>query len=393
MTEKTTDIVIIGGGMVGAACAVGLAKQGFKLHLIEQSHLPIIDKTQPYDLRISAISKASVELLQSLGAWQFIEETRVCPYRHLETWEIEGFSTKFSAQDLNLNELGYMIENNIVQVGLWQCLTELNNAITHTNCSITKQFYQDKLWHIQLATGEQIVTPLIIAADGANSKWRDLAGIGLHSWQYRQSCMLITVDTSLPQQDITWQQFYPSGPRAFLPLQGQQACLVWYDSPEKISALQTLTAKQLTLEIEQAFPARLGKVSVQAFASFPLTRRHALNYVQNGVLLIGDAAHTINPLAGQGVNLGFKDVKALLKIFANQPMEKWQNPTALYTLLQKYERSRKADNLLMQTSMDIFYKAFKENILPLKIARNLGLIGANKITPLKKRALRYALGL
>lgn len=385
------DMIVVGGGMVGAACAVGLAQQGKAVALIEHANLPHFSNQNPYDLRISAISVASVNLLKTLGAWQHIEQNRICPYRALETWEIEGFSTYFHSQELALSELGFMVENNVIQLGLWQCLADYPQVKSSAGQSIQKIEKCGEIWQISLANGEVYAAPLVIAADGANSQLRQIAGIGLTGWQYRQSCMLIVVDTEIEQQDITWQQFYPSGPRAFLPLLGQQACLVWYDSPQRIRELCQYSKEKLASEIEQHFPDRLGKVRVQNCASFELTRRHAQTYYKQGIVLVGDSAHTINPLAGQGVNLGFKDVKALLEVL-QQAHQKNEN-LASNEVLSRYQRQRKIDNLLMQSGMDVFYKAFKQDLLPLKLARNLGLFAVDKCTPLKKQALKYALGL
>ncbi|NBI43627.1 NAD(P)-binding protein [[Haemophilus] felis] len=385
------EIIVVGGGMVGAACALGLAKQGHQIQLIEHMALPSFSSSSAYDLRISAISAASVNLLKDLGAWQHIENKRICPYRGLETWELDGFSTAFHCQELNLPELGFMVENNVIQLGLWQALADFDNVQTSLGQRIQKVIRVGEQWQLQLENGELYQAPLLVAADGANSKLRDIAGIGLTGWQYRQDCMLILVDTELSQQDVTWQQFFPSGPRAFLPLVGNQGCLVWYDSPQRIRELNQLTKEKLTEEIAHHFPARLGRVQVQNFASFPLTRRHAQSYFKQGIVLVGDAAHTINPLAGQGVNLGFKDVKALLEVLASAKDKGEELAGA--TVLSRYQRLRKADNLLMQSGMDLFYKTFKQELLPLKVARNLALFVADKATPLKKQALKYALGL
>ncbi|MGC6406887.1 FAD-dependent monooxygenase [Bisgaard Taxon 45] len=385
------DIIVVGGGMVGAACALGLGQQGHQVQLIEHAPLPQFQPDSPYDLRISAISVASVNLLKQLGAWQYIEHMRICPYRALETWEIEGFSTAFHSHELNLPELGFMVENNVVQLGLWQAISTNENIQTCVSNVIQKVVKRGENWQILLANGETYQAPLIIAADGAKSKLRQIANIGTTGWQYRQSCLLITVDTELEQQDVTWQQFFPSGPRAFLPLLGKQACLVWYDSPQCIQNLKQLSTEKLAEHIEQAFPARLGKINVQAANSFELTRTHAQAYFKQGIVLVGDAAHTINPLAGQGVNLGFKDVRTLLEIL-QQATQKGESLASDEVLL-RYQRKRKADNLLMQTGMDLFYKTFKEDLLPLKIVRNATLFLANKATPLKKQALKYALGL
>ncbi|AZI15240.1 FAD-dependent oxidoreductase [Avibacterium paragallinarum] len=389
--ENQKDIIIVGGGMVGAACAVGLGQLGLNVHLIEASPLPQFHAHSPYDLRISAISLASVQLLQQLQSWQFIEQMRVCPYRGLETWEIEGFATRFRCEELGYDKLGYMVENNVIQLGLWQALSQLDKVQSSIGVKVQRAEKCGQNWQLFLDNGEQYSAPLVIAADGANSQFRQLAGIGITGWQYRQDCLLMLVDTELPQQDTTWQQFFPSGPRALLPLTGQQACLVWYDSPEKIKQLKQLSKEKLTQAIEQAFPARLGKINVQQAGSFALTRRHAQQYFKQGIVLVGDAAHTINPLAGQGVNLGFKDVKALLSVIQSAVQN--QQDFSADDVLKKYQDLRLKDNLMMQSAMDLFYKGFKTELLPVKALRNLALLMAEKAIPLKKHALKYALGL
>ena len=203
--------------------------------------------------------------------------------------------------------------------------------------------------------------------------------------------MLILVETELGKQDITWQHFMPSGPKAFLPLLGNEACLVWYDAPQRIRVLKRMSKEKLAEQIALTFPSRLGKITVQNANSFELTRRHAQRYFNQGIVLVGDAAHTINPLAGQGVNLGFRDVKALIEVIRSALAQ--QENIADDKVLARYQQKRKADNLLMQSGMDLFYKAFKEEILPLKVLRNLALVAADKTPILKKQALRYALGL
>lgn len=385
------DMIILGGGMVGAATALGLAKLGFNIALIEKNPLPSVDVTQPYDLRISAISVSSVALLERLGAWQFIEQMRICPYDGLETWEIEGFNVAFRAQDLGLDKLGFMVENNVIQQGLWQALEAYPNCTQAVGFNQISANYAENGWTVMLDHERQFSAPLMIACDGANSLGRQWAGIGLTAWQYRHDCLLALVETEAAQQSVTWQQFFPTGPRAFLPLLGHQGCVVWYDSPSRIQALKQMSMAKLSEEIQANFPPRLGKINVTQVGSFPLTRQHAQHYFRQGVVLLGDAAHTINPLAGQGVNLGFKDVESLLNVF-EQALKKGEN-VASSEVLRRYERQRKPDNLLMQTAMDLFYKLFKTELLPFKVARNLALIAAERAGVLKKQALKYALGL
>ncbi|OMQ25552.1 3-demethoxyubiquinol 3-hydroxylase [Serratia oryzae] len=390
-SQKRVDAVVVGGGMVGAAAALGLAQAGLSVALLEHQAPEAFDGQTPPDLRISAIGCTSVGLLKQLGAWQAVEKMRLAPYRRLETWEWETSRVAFDAASLGLPELGFMVENRILQLALWQQLERCENLTLHCPAKLQSMQRTEDHWLVTLSSSETLQARLVIGADGAHSQVRKLAAIGTSGWQYRQSCMLITVETGAPQQDVTWQQFFPSGPRAFLPLYDQWASLVWYDSPQRIRQLQALPLAQLEREIAAAFPARLGTVKVHAAGSFPLVRSHAQRYVQPGLVLLGDAAHTINPLAGQGVNLGYRDVDALLDVIsaARELGEDW----ASEAVLLRYQRRRRTDNLLMQSGMDLFYTAFSNNLAPLSVARNLALMVAQRAGKLKEHALKYALGL
>ena len=387
------DVAVIGGGMVGAATAIGFAKQGRKVALVEGFAPKAFSPEQPMDIRVSAISEHSVSILDELGAWQKIEQMRVCPYRRLETWEHPECRTRFHSDALNMQQLGYIVENRLIQLGLWQQLEQFENITLY--CPDTLESIKfDEVNRVELTSGESFDAELIVGADGANSKVRHLAGIGITAWDYRQHCMLINVETELAQQDITWQQFTPHGPRSFLPLatlasqsrETGQGSLVWYDSPKRIKQLCSLTPEQLREEVLTHFPAELGDIKVLQFGSFPLTRRHAQAYFNKNCVLVGDSAHTINPLAGQGVNLGFKDVAILLA--------ECEGKTSIDdSVLKLYERKRRPDNLLMQSGMDLFYKGFSSDIGPLKLVRNAALKIAENTGPLKTQVLKYALGL
>ncbi|WP_065355723.1 3-demethoxyubiquinol 3-hydroxylase [Kluyvera georgiana] len=387
MTIRHTDVAVIGGGMVGGALALGLAQNGFSVVVLDKAPPPAFDPTAQPDVRISAISAASVQLLRGLGVWDAVLAMRAHPWRRLETWEWETAHVVFDASELKLPNLGYMVENNVLQLALWQAL-EAHPQVTllHGN-ALTEMQGQ----HLHLAEGTEIVARLVVGADGAQSQVRQLAGIGVHGWQYPQSCMLITVKSENEPGDSTWQQFTPTGPRAFLPLYDNWASLVWYDTPARIRQLQSLTMAQLQREIIAHFPERSGKVTPVAAAAFPLTRRHAQRYVQAGLALVGDAAHTIHPLAGQGVNLGYRDVDALLDVLTNARSvgEDW----ASLQVLQRYQSRRRVDNLLMQSGMDLFYAGFSNDLGPLRILRNVGLMAAQRAGVLKRQALKYALGL
>lgn len=385
------DLAIVGGGMVGALAAGLLAATGLEIRLIEARAPDPFDGAEEHDLRISAISAASVRLLQQAHAWEAVLAMRAWPYQGLEASEWQGFVTRFNAAELDAEYLGFMVENRVLQLALWQALAGWQNVVLECPNGLTALRQRDGGAELTLSDGRQLHARLVLACDGAESRTRQFAHIGITAWDYAQHCMLINVRTGDTAQDTTWQQFHPSGPRAFLPLGDNRASLVWYDARERITQLAAMSHEQLTEQIHNAFPARLGSVGVLNKGHFPLRRRHANEYAKGSVVLLGDAAHTINPLAGQGVNLGFKDV-ALLSELIHQAVEGGRDFTAP-TLLAEYSRRRRPDNLLMQSMMDVFYAGFSNDVLPLKLLRNLGLKAAEHSGPLKAAVMKYAMGL
>ena len=391
MKNQAGEVAVIGGGVVGGALALGLAQHGFTVTVIERAAPPAFDPTSSPDVRISAISAASVSLLRGLGVWDAVLGMRAHPYRRLETWEWQNAHVAFDASELKLPHLGYMVENNVLQRALWQALEAHPQVTLRVPASVKSMRRDGDRQVLALDDGDTLTVKLVVGADGANSQVRQMAGIGIHAWHYQQACMLISVECENAPGDSTWQQFTPSGPRAFLPLFDNRASLVWYDTPARIRQLQTLSMPQLEREIAQHFPARLGKVTPVAAGAFPLTRRHALKYALPGLALVGDAAHTIHPLAGQGVNLGYRDVDALLDVLtsARSHGEAW----ASHQVLKRYQMRRMADNFIMQSGMDLFYAGFSNDLGPLRVLRNVGLMAAQRAGVLKRQALKYALGL
>ena len=342
-------------------------------------------------MRISAISAASVDLLRGLGVWETVQAMRAHPYSRLETWEWENAHVAFDAAELKLPRLGYMVENNVLQQALWQALEAHPKVTLRVPASLKALHTHESGYLLTLDSGDELAVKLVVGADGANSQVRQMAGIGVHAWQYEQSCMLITVQCENSPGESTWQHFTPNGPHAFLPLFDHWASLVWYDKPARIRQLQGLSMEQLQREILQHFPSRLGHITPVAAGAFPLTRRHALQYARDGLALVGDAAHTIHPLAGQGVNLGYRDVDALLDVLshARGHAEAWSS----HQVLKRYQTRRMADNFIMQSGMDLFYAGFSNDLAPVRILRNIGLMAAERAGGLKRQALKYALGL
>ncbi|WP_296043648.1 FAD-dependent oxidoreductase [uncultured Alteromonas sp.] len=387
------DFCINGAGMVGAATALGLAQQGYQVAIIEQRPPQPFAAGQPPDLRMSAISVASVDLLKALGAWQHIEAMRVRSYSELSVWERPDCRTDFIASDAGFERLGYFVENRLVQLGCHQALKAFSNVSWFSPAhisAIARPANDNEPVAITLEGGEEICAKWLIGADGAESQVRQLSGIGISGWQYAQQAMGIVVEFTEPVADRTWQQFTPLGPRALLPMHDNYASLIWYDSPQRLAALSKLSSVQLKQAIEEDFPPLGDDFTVLNKAAFTLIRRHASDYIMPGIILVGDAAHTINPLAGQGVNLGFKDVACLLTQTANGQANGEDFAACLHT---GYQRPRQRDNALMMSAMDGFYTAFSNDHAPLKWLRNGLLKVAQHTGPVKAQVLKYAMGL
>ena len=378
------DVIVVGGGMVGASVALKLAHSGLQVALVERQTPAVYQAQQPLDLRVSAINQRSERWLTELGAWSLLQQWRLCPYRRLQAFEGDTPGLTFTADELNLSHLGHIVENSLIQQALWQQFPE--QLTVFSPATVTGFSQQQAL--AQLTTKEFgcLSAQLVIAADGGQSQLRQLAGIGSTGWMYQQACLVLEVDTELPQQDITWQQFHPTGPRAMLPLSGHKASLVWYDAHQKVQQLAALSLPELSRQVQAAFPAKLGAVQVTRCAWFPLARNHANSYAKGRLVLVGDAAHSINPLAGQGVNLGFADARVLCEVLLSA------NTGALASaeLLARYEKERRRANALMMSAMDGLYQLFSNELPPLKLARQLGLTLAERAGPLKRLVSRYA---
>ncbi|MGR9105624.1 MAG: FAD-dependent monooxygenase [Gammaproteobacteria bacterium] len=384
------DVLIVGGGMVGAALGCCLGGSGLNVAVIEENLPPAFDPQQEFDLRVSALSIASQTILESVGAWQGVAARRLCPFRRMRVWEAGG-STEFRAEDIQRSHLGTIVENRLIQLALLEQLEAFDNVRLFCPVATGRIHYDPRNSSIELKDGGQISARLLVGADGGQSRVRQVSGIGVTAWDYRQHALVISVETDYPQQDITWQRFEPTGPQAFLPLPGPHASLVWYHSPDEIRRLRALSDEDLLAEIEHAFPDCLGEVlRIAGRASFPLRRQHAQNYVKSGLALIGDAAHMINPLAGQGVNIGFLDAAALAETIVTAA--KKGRDFASLAVLREYEKNRRRENLLMMTTMDLFYRVFSNEHRPLKLFRNFGLGLADRLGPAKKKVMRYAMG-
>jgi len=405
--DTTFQVIIVGAGMVGGAIACDLAHTGISVGLVEKQLPGALRQAGPPDIRVSSVNLASEDYLRQLKAWSAIKSMRCHPYRRLAVWEDLSASlaqfvpvafkkTTFDAASFGHSHLGHFIENQVIQLALQEVWDNSSKVTCFPECSIDAIEPGQDLATLTLSNGQQLQCQLVIGADGAESGVRKLTKLGITSSAYQQHALVLTVATKGEPGDTTWQSFTPHGPLAYLPLPEihgtTYASLVWYDSPARHKELLSLADDQLIQQLHREFPDELPEVqSIIAKASFPLVKRHAHRYWKKRVVLIGDAAHTINPLAGQGLNLGLQDAKAL----ARQLSQAYNNSKDLGSdeYLQAYERARRQANQIMINAMDAFYYIFSNNIAPLKLARNLGLGLANQLSPAKRRVMAYALGL
>lgn len=405
MTQAANfDVLIVGAGMVGATIACGLGQHGLKVGIVDQQLPEPFDANAPGDLRVSALNHASQKVLERVGAWPFMQHMRMTPFRTMAVWEkplslwqqqLPTPKVVFNAEDVQQSRLGFVVENRITQLGLHERMQQVDNITLF--CPVTiESLTTIPTPCITLIDGTVLSAPLIIGADGANSAVRETAGIHLKKKPYGQHCFVMTVEIAGGVQDITWQAFTPTGPEAFLPLADADgksyASLCWYHTPEKIAELMALPEEQLIAEVEATFPPDLPAIlRITAKGSFPLIRRHAQHYFADNVVLAGDSAHTINPLAGQGVNLGLMDAGWLIKTLLDAHNSgKALNDSAV---LAVYEQRRRKENQLMMSTMDAFYFGFSNNITPLKVLRNVGFGVASQLTPVMNQVVKYAIGL
>lgn len=383
------DVIIVGGGMVGATLAVALAQQSQLSIAIVESHPPaVISENDVPDLRVSALTQASKTLFDNLNIWQQLIPSRISQFTDMTVWETQASTLHFDSADIGEPLLGYIVENRHLQQA---CLARCKQLDTiKLICPATPSSRMGNT--LTLEDGQILSADLIVGADGAQSLLREWANIDVHGWDYQQSGVVCTVTTEQAHQHTARQRFMHEGPLAFLPLADPHQCsIVWSNSTEEAELLCTLSDEQFKDTLAKAFEYRLGEITaISPRASFPLKLRHADHYVETGFALVGDAAHTIHPLAGQGVNIGLLDAATLAEVII-EAHSKGRNIGSLHTL-NKYQRRRKADNLAMQMVMDAFKRVFASELVPLQKLRRFGLKTVNQSSILKKLFMQQASG-
>lgn len=397
------DIAIIGAGIAGSALAAALGGKGLSIALVEaqplaKPELPAGSELVDFDSRVSALTPRSRQLLQNVGAWEAIAGYRQCAYRHMTVWDADGTGCiEFDCSEVSAPALGHIVENRAIVSALLEQVTACPDISLFGGVGLQACSRPDdgQLVRLELADGEILEVDLLVAADGALSRVRDMMAFKTREWDYGHRAIVTSVAVEQPHQDTAWQRFLPSGPLAFLPLastgERHYCSIVWSLREELVDDLLAMDEAAFCSRLEDAFEHQLGRVlSCAPRFAFPLRQRHAIDYVQPGVALVADAAHTIHPLAGQGINLGLQDVAVLAEeILAG--IARGVTP-GQQDVLQRYQRRRKGENLLMMAAMDGFKKLFEQEALPLRWLRNAGMRGVGQFKPLKQQLIRHAMG-
>ncbi|RUO47530.1 UbiH/UbiF/VisC/COQ6 family ubiquinone biosynthesis hydroxylase [Pseudidiomarina donghaiensis] len=376
-------IIIVGAGMIGLSMALGLRQQGHQVDVIERGSRP--EYGQEPELRVSALAHHSRDLLQQLGVWQQLPSQRLGPYTAMDVWDHDSFGRiEFAANEVNADDLGAIVENRVLEQVLWDAALQAGVTI-HAGEAVAEHNVTEQQVSIRLVNGQKFYGDYLIAADGNRSTIRERARLPLSFWDYQQTGIVAVINTELPHQGIARQVFLPSGPIAWLPLNNpHQVSLVWSADTELAEQLQALDDKAFMQRLQAASDSCLGQLQLASQrAGFPLRMQYAQRWLQQRLMVIGDAAHSIHPLAGQGANLGFGDVIDLLQVFANQPSHK---------SLRAWERQRKAAAVTMITAMEAFKHGFGSANPLLKLARGVGFQVANNTKPLKRMLVKAALG-
>lgn len=401
LIESDYDVVIVGGGMVGASVACALLQasetQSLRIAIVEGQSFNF-EFAEGFDPRVSAISLASRKLMEMMDVWPDIAKHRFCPYQGMSVWDAEGTGgVDFSARDMGVAALGQIVENRVMLSSLLRKLQQFPSLQWYCPNKLEALNWLDGRWLLTLGNGLECSAKLVIGADGAHSMVRNLCGIDQAEMPYGHQAVVTTIKTERVHGGVARQRFMPTGPLAFLPLLDDDGAedycsVVWSLDPEEAEQILGLDDSEFCLAISSASEYCLGEVvSASKRFSFPLTQRHVNQYVRPGVALVGDAAHTIHPLAGQGVNLGFMDAATLVEEL-NRGVQRGLSVGEL-SVLRRYERRRKGPNTLMIQSMRGFKELFAADALPVRWARNLGLSMTDSVAPLKHHFMAHAMGL
>lgn len=394
------EILVAGGGAVGltAAALLKAAVPDYRVVVLDAGPVPQFDVQADVGVRVSAIALGSVCLLEDLRVWPRVLASRASPYRAMRVWDASSGADSpdalsFDAADFAIGELGYIVENELLRSCLYARCREAGVELRFESPirALVPRTSGDG-YRVSLETGEEFAPELLIGADGGASLVRRSAGIASKAWRYPQSALVTHVNCERDHRETAWQRFLPNGPLALLPLADGRCSVVWSDAPDRVAAALSSSQTELSRSLTDASDGVLGKLEVAGgCASFPLRAQHAARYVEAGLALIGDAAHSVHPLAGQGVNLGFADAGALaaaIAAAASRDERPGDTPT-----LRAFERARRGANAAMLQFTDGINRLFMAKSAPLVGLRRTGMRLFNRSGPIRRRAVQVALGI
>ncbi|PWR00085.1 UbiH/UbiF/VisC/COQ6 family ubiquinone biosynthesis hydroxylase [Leucothrix pacifica] len=392
MTILQFDAVIVGAGIVGGTLAGLLIKGGRKIAVVEPRLPEPFEPESDFELRVSAISRASQRALVEVSAWERVLAKRAHAYEAMQVWDAGGSGEiRFDSSEMGEADLGHIVENNVIQSSLLEVLAKNTHVTLFTPSKVVSMSNTESGGRlITLDTGEQLSANLIVGADGSQSVIRDLAGLSVMREDYGQKGLVTVVKTEQAHQNTAWQRFLSGGPLAFLPLDNGYSSIVWTLPADRADRHLKQSEDEFKRVLAEALDYRLGAITdIGPRAAFPLMGSQASAYIATGVALVGDSAHTIHPLAGQGVNLGIKDAVALAELLSPLSSREWGS----HKRLRQYERARKGDDVLTMKVMEGFKTLFGHDADVVKLARNTGLNIFNSIPLLKQQIMRSAMGL
>jgi 2-octaprenyl-3-methyl-6-methoxy-1,4-benzoquinol hydroxylase/2-octaprenylphenol hydroxylase len=401
------DVLVVGAGAIGGALALALARDGFEVGLIEARAPKPWRSEDDVDLRVVALAPDARALLDDLGVWSGVEASRAGAYRRMQVWDaLAPGSLSFDAAERGERALGWIVENKLVQHVLWQALQRLAPAASayapesardagavRIHCPAELAELEENADGIvaTLADGTRLRAKLLIAAEGAESSVRTRRGIAFEGRDYGQRAVVAHVATERAHENTAWQRFQPGGPLAFLPLADGRCSIVWSLPEAEAARVLALDEAAFRAELGCAFDFRLGAITATTpRAAFPLRLRLAQRYVDGRCVLAGDAAHVVHPLAGQGMNIGFRDVLCLRRVLRDA-RERGSDLGAAH-VLRRYERERRSESTLAAYGLDAIERAFSSAAAPLAAVRGAGLAVANALSPLRRLLVDVAAG-
>lgn len=394
MVERV-DVGIVGGGMVGAGLACALATAGLRVALIDRE-TPDSQTVAGYDGRASAVAYGSAQVLKGIGVWQHLkgDASPIWDIRVADGHVLDGVSPLFLHYDhLDIGEdpFGYIIENRAIRRALQGRCAELPTLSLHAPVSVTSVQPGPGFSTIAIEGGEDIRAAVVIAADGKFSTLRDRMGIKVTGWRYDQTSIVCTVKHALPHNGVAVELFLPNGPFAMLPMTGDRSNVVWSEQSDLARDIAELDDDAFLGELKTRFGDWVGDIELAGprFA-YPLSLQHAETYIGDRFAMVGDAAHAIHPIAGQGLNMGLRDIAAMAEVLVDA--KRLGLDLGQASVLRRYEEWRRFDNVLLAAVTDGLTRLFSNDVAPVRLARDVGLALVNKTPPVKKFLMRHAMG-